>query len=128
MSAVFQEHLDRLRKSSAAISGAGRSSIVGCGKAHFLEHLQKGGFDVTGLDPTYEGTNPAVRMEFFTPEGGSRADGLILWHVLEHIPAPVEFLRMLRDTNGGSDGFISGCRASTGYARTVHGSTSSTSI
>ena len=39
----------------------GRSLIeVGCGKGLFLEQLRAAGFDITGLDPTYEGSNPRV--------------------------------------------------------------------
>ena len=81
---------------------AGTSLIeVGCGKGLFLERLLAAGFDVTGLDPTYEGTNPRVIREFFTPAVGIRADGLVLRHVLEHVPDPVAFLAGLREANGG---------------------------
>ena len=56
---------------------------------------------MTGLDPTYEGANPRVLKEFFTPEIGIRADGLVLRHVLEHVPDPLAFLAGLREANGG---------------------------
>jgi methyltransferase family protein/C-methyltransferase-like protein len=101
-SAVFIEHL---RAVSAVVSRhlRGESLIeVGCGKALFLEHLQREGFTITGLDPTYEGTNPAVIREYFTPETGLRAGGLILRHVLEHVQDPIRFLAQLREANGGS--------------------------
>ena len=101
LSAAFARHLDSvldlMRKHFA-----GRSLVeVGCGKGLFLERLLAAGFDVTGLDPTYEGSNPRVIKEFFTPEIGIRADGLVLRHVLEHVPDPVAFLDGLREANGG---------------------------
>lgn len=74
---------------------------VGCGKGHFLEQLQSDGFRITGLDPTYEGSNPAVVREYFTADSGLRAEGIVLRHVLEHVQDPVEFLKNIRDANGG---------------------------
>ena len=100
-SAVFREHLDEV----AAIVAQhlrGHSLIeVGCGKGLFLERLQRDGFEITGLDPTYEGTNPAVIRRYFTADTGLRADALVLRHVLEHVRDPVTFLAQLRDANGG---------------------------
>src|SRR6185369_355636 len=58
-------------------------------------------FDVTGLDPTYEGSNPRVVRQYFTPETGIRADAMILRHVLEHVQDPIEFLAGLLEANGG---------------------------
>lgn len=75
---------------------------VGCGKGYFLENLQETGFEITGLDPTYEGSNPSIIKEYFTPKVGLQADGIILRHVLEHIKDPVEFLFNIREANGGS--------------------------
>jgi hypothetical protein len=102
LSAAFSRHLD-------AVLGvlrrhfAGASLIeVGCGKGLFLERLLAAGFDVTGLDPTYEGSNPRVLRRFFTPELALRADGLVLRHVLEHVVDPVAFLAGLREANGGA--------------------------
>ena len=74
---------------------------VGCGKGLFLERLLASGFDVTGLDPTYEGSNPRVIKKFFTPEVGLLADGIVLRHVLEHVVDPVAFLGGLLESNGG---------------------------
>jgi hypothetical protein len=74
---------------------------VGCGKGHFLEQLQTRGFDITGIDPTYEGSNPAVIRDYYSPSLGLRAGGIILRHVLEHVQEPVEFLARIRDANGG---------------------------
>jgi hypothetical protein len=103
-SALFQRHLDHV---AALLERhfAGRSLIeVGCGKGRFLERLQSRGFDITGMDPAYEGDNPAIRKEFFTPASGLSADAIVLRHVLEHIVDPASFLAMLRDANGGKGG------------------------
>ncbi len=75
---------------------------VGCGKGLFLEQLSGLGFDITGLDPTYEGTDPRVVKQYFTPAIGLHADGLVLRHVLEHVQDPVGFLEGVLASNGGS--------------------------
>lgn len=74
---------------------------VGCGKGFFLEHLQKNGFEIMGLDPAYEGTNPNIVKNFFTPKTGLSADGIILRHVLEHVADPISFLHKLLISNNG---------------------------
>jgi SAM-dependent methyltransferase len=81
----------------------GREEIVevGCGKGYFLEQLEGAGFDVLGVDPTYEGQSPKVIKEYFRPDLGVRGKALILRHVLEHIANPYAFLKLLRDANGG---------------------------
>jgi SAM-dependent methyltransferase len=101
LSSVFRAHLQNV---SAIVRRhfQGLSLIeVGCGKGHFLETLRTMGFDVIGLDPAYEGSNPAIRKEYFTAQAGVRADGIILRHVLEHIHDPLSFLAKIRDANGG---------------------------
>ncbi|HRX00500.1 MAG TPA: class I SAM-dependent methyltransferase, partial [Cyclobacteriaceae bacterium] len=100
-SSVFQSHLD----SVATIIDKyfqGHSLIeVGCGKAYFLEYLQAKGFSVIGIDPTYEGNNPTVIKTHFERGLGLTADGIVLRHVLEHVPDPVSFLSNIAETNGG---------------------------
>ena len=88
LSGAFARHLDAVLDVMRR-HFAGRSLVeVGCGKGLFLERLLGAGFDVTGLDPTYEGSNPRVIREFFTPAVGIRAEGIVLRHVLEHVPGP----------------------------------------
>ena len=74
---------------------------VGCGKGYFLEYLQGLGFEIAGLDPTYEGANPNVLKKYFSPELGLRANGIILRHMLEHVQHPIGFLANLCESNGG---------------------------
>lgn len=102
VSSVFRAHLNE-------VSGIIREQFhgqtlieVGCGKGYFLEHLNALGFKITGLDPTYEGSSPNVIKAYFTPEIGLSADGIILRHVLEHVQNPVDFLKYIAGSNGGT--------------------------
>lgn len=95
----FQKHLNKVMDLVETGMGKDRLVEVGCGKGAFLEMLLAQGFDVTGFDPTYEGSNPKVRKHFFEKGVGIQADGLILRHVLEHIPDPVSFLQNLAEAN-----------------------------
>ncbi len=72
---------------------------VGCGKGGFLEQLQLLGYDIIGMDPAYEGANPAIFKKAFTGGSDAHADGIILRHVLEHIQDPVSFLRKIAGAN-----------------------------
>ena len=99
-SAVFQKHLLDV----AAIIGrhfVGKSILeVGCGKGKFLELIREKGFSAIGIDPAYEGDAPNVIRKLFSPDLGVKGDGIILRHVLEHIPNPVTFLESLAIANG----------------------------
>jgi hypothetical protein len=101
LSGFFQSHLQNVSQ-IVQKHFRGLSLIeVGCGKGHFLESLQALGFQIAGLDPAYEGSNPAIVKQYFSPEAGLRGDGIILRHVLEHVNDPVSFLSAIRDANGG---------------------------
>jgi len=66
---------------------------IGCGKGFFLEKLTEAGFNVTGFDPAYEGSNPHIIKEYFTEKhSGLHADLILFRHVLEHIHNPLAFL------------------------------------
>ena len=101
LSRAFRSHLDEV---TAIVSHhfLGCSLIeIGCGKGYFLEHLSSLGFDITGFDPAYEGSNAKIRKCKFSSNLGLGGDALILRHVLEHIEDPVAFLMQLRDANDG---------------------------
>jgi hypothetical protein len=100
-SAAFRAHLTNVAAVVTRHMQGKKLIEVGCGKALFLEQLQAQGFDIVGLDPTYEGSNPAVLREYFTTSTGLRGDALLLRHVLEHVQNPLGFLAQLRDANGG---------------------------
>lgn len=102
VSTVFQTHLKDVSE-IVKKHFQGHSLIeVGCGKGYFLEQLQALGFDITGFDPTYDGSNPRVIKEYFSPVVGLRAEGIILRHVLEHVQDPVGFLSNIRESNSGA--------------------------
>jgi len=101
LSQNFQEHLREAMGIVARVIGKERLVEVGCGKGTFLEMLEDSGFDVSGFDPSYEGSNPRVEKHLFRKDAGIKADGLVLRHVLEHICDPVSFLQDLSECNGG---------------------------
>ena len=101
VSPLFQQHLKTVSRLIGQTMGRDRLVEVGCGKGYFLELLLGEGFDVTGFDPTYEGSNPRVQRKYFAPGVIEKSQGLILRHVLEHIEDPVEFLGQLKLSNGG---------------------------
>ena len=100
-SSVFKQHLDDIR---AIIQRYffGKSLIeVGCGKGYFLEYLNKAGYEITGIDPAYEGDNTNVIKACFDKNLGVTAEGVILRHVLEHMSDPFSFLSAITNANEG---------------------------
>lgn len=102
VSQLFQEHLESVVKIIEHTMGRHDLVEVGCGKGYFLELLLQKGFDITGFNPAYEGTNPRIERHYFDPSLGIKASALILRHVLEHMQRPVDFLMHLKEANGGS--------------------------
>ncbi len=102
ISPLFLVHLKKVAE--IIFKYLGRNSLVevGCGKGLFLEILLQSGCDVTGFDPTYEGSNEKIHKQYFLPGVGIEARGLILRHVLEHVQNPYEFLQLLKNANGGN--------------------------
>lgn len=101
VSPLFRSHLRQVAVIVECSLGTSGLVEVGCGKGYFLEMLAERGCDITGFDPAYEGRNPRVRRHYFQSGVGITANGLILRHVLEHVPDPLAFLRSLKDANGG---------------------------
>jgi hypothetical protein len=102
VSSVFQAHLQEISDIIHRHFRHLELIEVGCGKGYFLEQLRSRGFQITGLDPTYEGENPHIQRKYFSPDIGLRAEGIILRHVLEHVQLPADFLAHILDANGGS--------------------------
>ncbi|MDI3470239.1 MAG: SAM-dependent methyltransferase [Pseudolabrys sp.] len=75
---------------------------VGCGKGTFLRLLCRlaPGIQGVGVDPsctsTHENNFTLIRDEFRSDHIRADAKLVLLRHVLEHIPTPVSFLRMIR--------------------------------
>ncbi|MFA7172450.1 MAG: class I SAM-dependent methyltransferase [Kiritimatiellia bacterium] len=101
LSACFQNHLENV--SSIIKKHCDKLLLieVGCGKGYFLEMLATKGANIIGLDPAYEGNSPLIKKEYFSEKKGLQGGAIILRHVLEHIPKPVDFLIKIRDANGG---------------------------
>lgn len=109
-SRVFQEYtrsvVDRLVR-TYDIRGK-RVVDIGCGKGDFLTMLCEAGDNFGfGFDPTYEGeriSSPAAnRIRWFQENYDSRhakiqADLITSRYVFEHIPSPMPFLSMIRQS------------------------------
>lgn len=115
-SARFESFADELVKKLDFRWGlAGKTIVeVGCGRGDFLKKLcakqETRGF---GFDKSYPGVerdesrkeNVVIRAEHYTDAYRDLKPGLLCCrHVLEHIQAPVEFLRSLRRTARGESG------------------------
>jgi hypothetical protein len=100
-SPAFRRHLDEVAAIIERHGTGGQLIEIGCGKGFFLEHLRERGHRITGMDPAYEGDDPDIRREFFTRDTGVSGDGIVLRHVLEHIPNPWTFLADIAAANGG---------------------------
>ena len=101
-SKYFRTHMAQIADLvSEAMSGT-HLVEVGCGKGDFLELLQSRGSSITGFDPAYDGNNKDIERRYFTDQFEKKNNGLILRHVLEHVSDPVDFLKRLRDANGGT--------------------------
>ena len=98
-SSHFQKHLGIVMKMIQRLLGSDGLIEIGCGKGVFLELLATNGFAISGFDPAYEGNNPRIHRKFFQKGTKIRARGLILRHVLEHIPDPSGFLRDVCEAN-----------------------------
>jgi SAM-dependent methyltransferase len=96
------------RKAAWVIQAAGRTSgrllDVGAGTGYFAEHMRDRGWTVTALEPdegarrlALERAKLAIRPaeDLFTLEPGT-FDVITLWHVLEHVHAPADYLRQFR--------------------------------
>lgn len=102
VSPQFRDHLGNVAKIVERTIGRSGLVEVGCGKGYFVEALSESGFDITGFDSAYEGSNPRIKRHHFEPGVGMTAQALILRHVLEHIQNPQQFLQGLRTANEGS--------------------------
>lgn len=100
-SPAFQRHLDEVLGLIKSRMGEGRILEIGCGKGYFLERMRAAGIAATGVDPAYEGRSPHVVKARFEPGLGLSGDGIVLRHVLEHIPDPAGFLAAIGRANGG---------------------------
>ncbi len=100
-SVVFQKHIDEVTEIIRHYFSNNSLVEIGCGKGFFLEHLLSHGFNIKGIDPAYEGKNPAVIKATFEQISNISGEAIILRHVLEHILDPVAFLSGIKIANRG---------------------------
>jgi len=96
-----QEKLDLLLR----FRSSGRLLDAGCGAGFFVRAAADGGFQAEGLEMSADAVAFGIRengvrithgnlLEAHFPHGSF--DVVTLWHVLEHLPRPVETLRRVR--------------------------------
>jgi len=100
-SPAFRAHLDYIADLIRTNFDEASVIEVGCGKGVFIDYLRRRKFEVTGLDPAYEGEDPAIQKCLFKAGLGLQASGIVLRHVLEHIENPVSFLGLISEANRG---------------------------
>lgn len=98
-SPTFEAHLEQVAEILKPFMQDKKVIEVGCGKGHFLRKLSDRGVDIVGCDPTYQGDDPRIIKEFFSPGLKQKGDLIILRHVLEHIQHPVDFIRSIARFN-----------------------------
>lgn len=96
---VFKHHLEDVKTIIDKYCTDRTVIEVGCGKGYFLEYLSQAGYDVTGVDPAYEGDNPKILKEYFDESLGLSSRSIVLRHVLEHIVEPYSFLTSIAKAN-----------------------------
>jgi Methyltransferase domain/C-methyltransferase C-terminal domain len=105
LSSAFKGHLTEVLATIDRHFRAARILEIGCGKGAFLDQMRSDGHDAWGVDPAYEGDAPYIVKAAFEPGLGMRGDAIVMRHVLEHIPQPLDFLDTVRRAND-SQGMI----------------------
>lgn len=100
-SPTFRTHLEQVAEIMEDHFKGKSLFEIGCGKAYFLEYLSRQGYDIKGIDPAYEGTDPRIIKDSFGRNIKISADGIILRHVLEHIPKPLRFFNDIKAATKG---------------------------
>lgn len=80
---------------------------VGCGKGDFIQLLEEQGYSsITGFDATYEGSKPTIFNRYLSKHDQINADFIIARHMLDYLPRPHDYLRMLREINTNRSSLI----------------------
>jgi SAM-dependent methyltransferase len=101
---LYRWWLLRPRVSAVASAvGSGRILDVGCGTGELAAALTQAGFEVEGVEPEedaaerarFRGVNVFGRSIEELPQE-PRYDGVVMWHVIEHLPDPLSTLQLLK--------------------------------
>jgi len=73
---------------------------IGCYKGAFIDEARRWGFKVTGVEPSAEGREylSTLGLNAFSQleEVNEKFSGIVMWHSLEHITEPLEYLKRLK--------------------------------
>lgn len=97
----YPEFAVLLRKISTYKSPPATWLDVGCDHGFFIDAARRIGYSVKGVEPSDRARNYALNIGLNVVEDidliQSKFDVVSLWHVLEHIPNPREFVQKLSD-------------------------------
>lgn len=106
VSKAFGEHLHEVKGIVRSFLGVESLVEIGCGKGFFLNMLRLSGVNIRGIDATYEGSDPYITKAMYKAGIGIHGRGIVLRHVLEHIPQPEQFLETISKENGSGRVYI----------------------
>ena len=73
---------------------------IGCGEGSFLEEMKKRGFECYGLETSKAGIAASKKKGIVVYEDiekiNKKFDVITMWHVLEHIPNPADYLNSIK--------------------------------
>lgn len=91
-----------LKKGGIIGKGNGKLLEIGSGTGNMLQHCQRLGWDVIGIEPNKEARKIAKTKKLDVKESLEQAnimdnsvDTIMLWHVFEHISSPKQLLKTL---------------------------------
>jgi SAM-dependent methyltransferase len=89
----------RILSSLARSKPEGRLLDFGCGDGHFLQRASRQGWHCVGFESTFSPVRSCAGYEVVTTHEALLArapyDAVTVWHVLEHLPDPLQTLRDL---------------------------------
>jgi 2-polyprenyl-3-methyl-5-hydroxy-6-metoxy-1,4-benzoquinol methylase len=83
-------------------SQTGSTLDFGCGSGQFLNALQKYNWNITGVEPSEFARKKAAVLNGNTIYGslaeihGKEFDTITAWHVIEHVPSPLQTIQQLK--------------------------------